>query len=420
MKILGENVLVENRQLENANTLIIGAPGTGKTRSYVLPNMMNAEDESIIVLDPKGEIYDMTFSMMEEKGYCVRVLDFINPERSEVSYNPLFYCRSEGDIIKVSRLLVDDQKQNTQDAFWPLSSQMLCNALIGFVVKHRPPGEHNLGMIQRLIGFAGVNEDDPDNNKSKLDLIFDEVEKRDPDSWALSQYKTVKKAAGKTQKSIIISLAAEFCGLMTPQIVNMMSTNDVNLKSLCQNKTVLYVKCSDTDRSRDKLVALFFTQMFQELYAIADKRPTHTLPRPVHILLDDVGANLRIPNMDGIISTSRGRGISLSLILQSVGQLKRQYADYTSILNSCNNVVFLGGNDIETCQEMAMRLDKPLTSVLYKESNVIYVFRQGCKPIVTRVYDLRSHPDYDKLNETPLPVSARSVVMEEEEESLWV
>lgn len=401
MKILGENACFENGQLENANTLIVGAPGTGKTRSYVLPNMMSAEEESIIVLDPKGEIYDMTFQLMEEKGYRVRVLDFVNPEKSEVSYNPLYYCRTENDIIKVSRLLVEDQKQRTQDAFWPLSSQMLSNALIGFLQNYCSPIERHLGSMQRLLQISCVDEDDPDKSKSKLDALFDDVAKKDPNSWALSQYMLVKKAAGRTQKSIIISLAAEFCGFMTPQIVDMMMVDDVDPLSLCQHKTVLYVKCSDTDRSRDKLVALFFTQMFQELYAIADRHPTHTLPRPIHILLDDVGANLKIPNMDGIISTSRGRGISLSIILQSIGQLKRQYDDYTSILNSCNNVVFLGGSDIETCREMALRLDKPLTSVLYKERNVIYVFRQGNKPIVTQVYNLRSHPYYDKLNEAP-------------------
>ena len=155
-------------------------------------------------------------------------------------------------------------------------------------------------------------------------------------------------------------------------------------------------------------MALFFMQLFQGLYRIADTAPSHVLPRPVHILLDDVGANLKIPNMDGIIATSRGRGISLSLILQSIGQLKRQYEDYMSILNSCNNIVFLGGNDIDTCREMAMRLDKPLCDVLYKAPRVIYVFRQGCRPIMTTVYDLKKHPQYASLREY------RNVTEEEE------
>ena len=188
-------------------------------------------------------------------------------------------------------------------------------------------------------------------------------------------------------------------GLMTPQMTEMMSRNDLDIPSLCCDKTVLYVKCSDVDRSKDKLVEIFFMQLFQELYRLADCDPSHTLPRPMHILLDDVGANLRIPNMDGIIATARGRGISLSLVLQSIGQLKRQYTDYTSILNSCNTVVFLGGSDIETCREMAERLDRPLADVLYKAPQVIYVFRQGSKPIITEVYDLKSHPDYPSIHE---------------------
>lgn len=401
MTILGQNVCIENGYLENANTILIGAPGTGKTRSYVLPNLMSAEEESVVVLDPKGEIYDMTAELMREKGYRVRLLDFIHPEESETHYNPLHYCRTEDDIIKLSRLLVEDQHKRTVDAFWPLSSQLLCNALIGFLKDHRPEHQQHFGSLMLLLQAASVNENSPDKNTSKLDKVFEEVAEKAPQSWALSQYELVKKAAGKTQKSIIISLIAEFCGLMTPQMTKMIATDDVDMQGLCEQKTALYVKCSDTDRSKDKLVSLFFMQLFQEVYRLADQQPSHALPRPLHIMLDDVGANLTIPNMDGIISTSRGRGISLSIILQSIGQLKRQYADHTSILNSCNNVVFLGGSDIETCHEMALRLNKPLTSVLYKDPGVIYIFRQGYKPITTGVYNLKEHPYYDRLRECP-------------------
>lgn len=399
MRILGNNVCIKSGNVDNVNTMLIGAPGTGKTRSYVLPNLMSAEDESLIVLDPKGEIYDMSADLMREKGYAVRSLDFVNPERSEVHYNPLAYCRNEEEILRLTALLVEDQKQKTTDMFWPTSSQLLCNALVGFLTNHRPVHQQHLGSMRKLLEAATVQEDNPEKYTSKLDVVFDEVMKKHPGSWAASQYQLVKRAAGKTQKSIIISLISMFCGLLTPQLTAMMSTDTLDIPSLCESKTVLYVKCSDTDRSKDKLVAMFFMQLFQELYSIADHAPTHTLPRPCHVMLDDVGANLTIPNMDGIIATSRGRGISLSLVLQSVGQLKRQYADYTSILNSCNNVVFLGGSDIETCREMATRLDKPLGDVLYKERDTIYVFRQGCRPIITKTYDLTTHPRYGALHD---------------------
>lgn len=399
MRILGNNVVIESGSVDNVNTMLIGAPGTGKTRSYVLPNLMSAEEESVVVLDPKGEIYDMTASLMRGKGYRVRVLDFVSPAKSEVRYNPMFHCRDEEDIIKLTALMVDEQKTRTTDMFWPLSSQLLCNALTGFLKSYRPDHQQHLGSLVTLLRCATVSEDHVDEYRSKLDAAFEEAREKDPTSWAVSQYDLVKRAAGKTQKSIIISLIAMFGAWMTPQMTEMMSEDTVDVASLCTQKTVLYVKCSDTDRSKDKPMALFFMQLFQELYRIADAAPSHTLPRPVHILLDDVGANLKIPNMDGIIATSRGRGISLSIVLQSIGQLKRQYEDYMSILNSCNNVVFLGGSDIETCKEMAMRLDKPLGDVLYKLPQTIYVFRQGCRPTVTTVYDLKRHPLYAALHE---------------------
>ncbi|MBQ1186710.1 MAG: type IV secretory system conjugative DNA transfer family protein [Clostridia bacterium] len=398
MIILGENACFENGYVDNTNTMLIGAPGTGKTRSYVLPNLMSTEEESIVVLDPKGEIYDITANLMREKGYDVRSLDFVNPEDSDIHYNPINYCRNEDDILKFTRIIVDEQKQRTADNFWPLTAQILCNAFVGFLKEFRTEKDHTFTAIRKLLAAATVSEDNPDKNPSKVDKIFEEAKIKNPDSWACGQYSIVRNAAGRTQKSVIISLAAEFCGLLTPQIAELTSYDDVNIPSFCQNKTIIYVKCSDSDRSKDKLIAMFFTQLFQELYQIADSSKSHSLPRGVKVILDDMGANLNIPNLDGIISTARGRRISISIILQSIGQLKRQYPDYTSIVNSCNNVVFLGGSDLETCKEMAQRLNRPLDTVLYKDMKTIFVFRQGEKPIITKVYNLKSHPNYAKLN----------------------
>jgi type IV secretion system protein VirD4 len=144
---------------------------------------------------------------------------------------------------------------------------------------------------------------------------------------------------------------------------------------------------------------MFFSQFTRELYQIADRTPNRSLPHPVHIILDDMGANLQIPNLDCLISTSRGRDISFSIILQSFGQLKKNYIDYTSIISSCNNLVFLGSNDIETCQDIAIRLNKPLNEVLYKEQGTIFVFQQGAKkPFTTKIYDLTKHPLYNELS----------------------
>ena len=415
MIILGENALFESGYVDNTNTLLIGAPGTGKTRSYVLPNLMSTEEESIVVLDPKGEIYDISAALMREKGYLVRCLDFVTPENSDIHYNPLHYCRNENDIAKFSRIMVEDQQQRTQDAFWPLTSQMLCNAFVGFLKEFRTESQQTLKSIRKLVAAATVSEDNPDKSISKVDRIFEEARNQRPDSWACAQYGLIRNAAARTQKSVVISLAAEFCGFLTPQMEELTAFDDVDIPAFCRRRSIIYVKCSDVDRSKDKLIAMFFTQLFQELYAIADSSKCHSLPRGVKVILDDMGANLKIPNLDRIISTARGRRISVSIILQSLGQLKRQYPDYTAIVNSCNNVVFLGGSDLETCQEMAQRLNRPLDNVLYKDMKTIFVFRQGEKPIVTKPYNLEAHPYYAKLNH---PYGTSSAATEHKEEML--
>lgn len=398
MIILGENTYLTREYKSNSNNMVIGAPGTGKSRHFVIPNLCEAEDESFVVLDAKGELYDITHKMMAAKGYDVRVVDFDNPARSPEHYNPLTFCRNSNDTIKISSILVDSKSNSLPDPFWQLSSRILCNSLIYYLVSYQPEYQRNLNSVMKLLRVFNVSE--YEMNTSPLDKIFDEVREKDPSSWALSQYDLIKTAASRTLKSIIITLVAEFCGFMTPDIAELTSDNTIDFDKFCRQKTILYVKCSDIDRSKDKLVSIFFTQLFQELFRQADATPSHSLQRPVHVILDDIGSNLKIPDLDCIISCARGRNISLSLILQSIGQLKKNYVDYTSILNSCNNILFLGGNDIETCQEIALRLNKPLEDILYKEKNKVFVFCQGAtKPITTNIYNLKSHPCYGLLND---------------------
>lgn len=400
MVILGKNTYFNGGYKRNANNMIIGAPGTGKSRSFVIPNLCEAENESIVVLDAKGEIYDITHRMMEKKGYIVKVLDFDAPEKSRIHYNPLFYCRSEEDVIKFSSLITFDLKNKSNDMFWPLASSLLCNALASYLIKYRPAEQRTLTSMLRLLRAANYDENNPSGITSTLDEIFEEVRKKDASSWSLSQYSLMRTAAGRTLKSIVITLISEFCTFLTPSVEELTKTDTVDIRALGKEKTILYVKSSDVDRSKDKLVSLFFLQLFQELFALADSSPEHSLSRPVHVILDDMGSNLTIPNLDCIIACARGRNVSLSLILQSVGQLKKNYADHTSIMNSCNNIVFLGGNDLETCKEMSIRLNVPLEEVLYKSKSTIFVFAQGCnKPITTQVYDLKSHRYYPLLQD---------------------
>ena len=396
MIILGENTFYNNGYKQNANNLIIGAPGTGKSRGFVIPNLCEANNESLLVLDPKGELYSITHEMMEYKGYKVQVLDFDNPLKSQIFYNPLSFIKTQDDVVKFSRIIVADQRNNCRDSFWPLTAEILCNALTSYLVSYRPEAQQNMKSIEKLLRVAIPSDVNP-QEKTKLDKILENIPDNNP--WCRSQYELIRNAADRTLKSIVISLAAEFCGLLTPEIINLTSRNTLNPQSFCDEKTILYVKCSDTDRSKDKLVSIFFSQFLHEIYSIADNSPSRSLSRPVHIILDDMGANLKIPSLDCMISTSRGRDISFSIILQSFGQLKKNYEDYTSIVSSCNNLVFLGSNDVETCNEIATRLNRPLNDVLYKSKNEIYVFKQGDrKPIITKVYDLTKHPRYNELS----------------------
>ena len=410
MIILGENTFFNNGYKQNANNLIIGAPGTGKSRGFVIPNLCEANNESLLVLDPKGELYSITHEMMEYKGYKVQVLDFDNPLKSQIFYNPLSFIKTQDDVSKFSRIMVADQRNNCRDSFWPLTAEILCNALTSYLVSYRPEAQQNMKSIEKLLRVAVPSDVNP-QEKTRLDKILENIPDNNP--WCRSQYELIRNAADRTLKSIVISLAAEFCGLLTPEIIKLTSRNTLNPQSFCDEKTILYVKCSDTDRSKDKLVSIFFSQFLHEIYSIADNSPSRSLSRPVHIILDDMGANLKIPSLDCMISTSRGRDISFSIILQSFGQLKKNYEDYTSIVSSCNNLVFLGSNDVETCNDIATRLNRPLNDVLYKTKNEIYVFKQGDrKPIITKVYDLTKHPRYNELsspNTIPMKKEIREV-----------
>ena len=409
MIILGEKTFFENGYKQNANNLILGAPGTGKSRGFVIPNLCEANNESLLVLDPKGELYNITYKMMEKKGYKVQVLDFDKPEESPTYYNPLSFIKTQDDVLKFSSVIVSDQKEHSVDKFWPLSAQILCNAITSYLVTYRSEKDRVLTSIEKLLRVAIPGDEE---RKSPLDRVMDCIPDANP--WCRSQYTLIRNAADRTIKSVVVSLAAEFCGLLSPEIIKLTSKNTIDPKSFCKEKTILYVKCSDTDRSKDKLVALFFSQFLQEIYHEADRSPTRSLARPVHIILDDMGANLKIPSLDCMISTSRGRDISFSIILQSFGQLKKNYKDYTSIISSCNNLVFLGSNDIETCEDIARRLNRPLNEVLYKSKGEVFVFRQGeRKPVITKVYDLKTHPRYKELC-APYTIPTRKTKSEQE------
>ena len=397
--ILSEDIVLEGGFKKNMNCLVLGVPGSGKTRGHILPNLCNMQNTSAVLLDPKGELYSLTSNMMRERGFDVKLIDFDNPHNPDSAfYNPLNYCRTSDDILSITKVLLSDEMEKTVDQFWPNAAQLMANALIGYLVYETRRSECTLESLIKLLKSFEIPNDPRD--RTTLDIMFGDAKKKSPNAWHVEQYELLRKIAGaeKTYACIAMSLITAFASVMSDGIKKLTSRDTLDIKSIGRKKTVVYVKSSDSDRSRDKLISILFQQIFKELFHEADSNDSHALRIHTHLYLDDLGTNLTIYNLDGYLAACRSREISVSVILQSVGQLKKQFGDaYTAILGSCASLVFLGSNDINTCHEMSLRLNKPLGTVLYKDINDIFVFTQGENARKTRVYNIKNHPNYHLL-----------------------
>lgn len=396
--ILAKNVYISEGYKENQNVLVLGVPGSGKTRNVVLPHLMETE-KSCVVLDTKGELYNMTRSMLKKRGFNVVLYDFIDPRYSPNQYNPLAYIESEQDILTFTQLLVDREKRLSRDPFWPNASQILANALVGFTVTGFVEKERNLKTVIKLLEMIG-NKDE--KGMSDLDYYFEAFNEDFPNNFASQQYKLFKSVspAENTTACIVMSLNSAFANIMTSDMQYFTEKNSFDLKLIGIEKTVVFVKSSDTDRSNDYIINIFFQQLFNKLTKMADNSINGVLPNHVHFILDDFGTNLKIERFDSILAGCRSREISCTVILQSTGQLKDMYNEsWTTILGSCRSFVFLGSNDLETCRDISLRLDKPLVKVLYKNIDEIFIFTQGEKPITAKRYDITQHKNYYLLTE---------------------
>lgn len=399
--ILSDDVVLKAGFKQNMNCLVLGVPGSGKTRGHILPNLCNMEDSSAVLLDPKGELYTLTADMMRKRGFCVKLVDFDNPFNPDsVFYNPLQYCINSDDIMAITKVLVAEDQKRAKDPFWPNSAQLFANALIGYLVFECRPSERNLSSLMKLLTAFEVPADP--SQKTTLDIMFDDLKQKTPDAWHLQQYELLRKVSNseKTYACIAISLITTFAAFMSEGIKRLTSLDTLNIKDIGKRKTIVYVKSSDSDRSKDKLISILFQQIFTELFHQADSSDNHTLDVHTHIYLDDLGTNLTIENLDVYLAACRSREISVSVILQSIGQLEKQFGcAYTAILGSCASLVFLGSNDVNTCYEISLRLNKPLGTVLYKDINDIFVFTQGDSAKKTRVFDVKKHPNYKLVND---------------------
>lgn len=377
----------------NNNVLIVGNSGSGKTRSFVTPNLLQATG-SYIISDPKGDLYNKYAGYLKSKGYIIQKLDLKDLSKS-CHYNFFEYIHNTQDVLKVAHMLtyeLEDKEGKKTDPFWDEACSLLLQAIIAYLKFYRPKEEQTMDSVFKLLCACEINEDNSEI-KNPLDRIFDELQKRDPQGFALRQYKKFRVAAGKTLKSILISVFAKLATFDIPELREVMQDNELDIPMIGLQKTAFFVCVSDTDRSLDILANIFFTQAMNVLCEFADQKCIdNKLPVSVQFILDDFATNCRIGEFPRMIASIRSRGISTMLIIQSEAQLEKYYGvDAKTIIGNCDSYVYLGSTDIDTAESIARRVDVPLKKVLYMPIGSNWIFRRGSTPINGTNFDLEMH-----------------------------
>ena len=353
----------------NKNILVIGGSGSGKTRFFVKPNLMQMHS-SYVVTDPKGTVLIECGKMLKKGGYKIKVLNTINFAKS-MHYNPFAYLRSEKDILKLVNTIIVNTKgegQQSGEDFWVKAEKLYYTALIAYIWYEAPEEEQNFAMLIDMIDASEAREDD-ESFKNAVDLLFDELEEKDPNHFAVRQYKKYKLAAGKTAKSILISCGARLAPFDIKELRDLMEYDDLELDTLGEKKTALFVIISDTDATFNFVVSIMYSQLFNLLCDKADDVYNGRLPVHVRMLLDEFANIGQIPQFEKLIATIRSREISASIILQSKSQLKAIYKDNAdTIEGNCDTTLFLGGKEKTTLKELAEVLGKE-TIDLYNTSD---------------------------------------------------
>lgn len=355
----------------NKNVIVIGGSGSGKTRFYVKPNLMQMPDNvSYVVTDPKGTIIVECGTMLVRHGYRIKVLNTINFKKS-MHYNPFHYIRSEKDILKLVNTIIANTKGEGEKAaedFWIKAERLLYTALIGYIWYEAPEEEQNFATLLEFINASETREED-EEFKNAVDELFEELEAENPEHFAVRQYRKYKLAAGKTAKSILISCGARLAPFDIAELRELTRYDEMELDMLGDQKTAMFVIISDTDDTFNFIVAIMYTQLFNLLCDKADDEHGGRLPYHVRLLLDEFSNIGQIPKFDKLIATIRSREISASIILQSQSQLKTIYKDAAeTIIGNCDTVLFLGGKESSTLKEISETLGKE-TIDLYNTSD---------------------------------------------------
>ena len=347
-----------HKHRRSLNVLVIGGSGAAKTRSFVLPNILTA-NTNYVITDPKSEVLLATGGYLKKQGYDVRVLNLVNLEQSD-GYNPFCYLRDEKDVLKLVNNLIQSttpKGSHESDPFWTKAETALLQAIILMLFQEAPEYEQNFSMVMRVLEYAEVREED-EGHVSPLDLLFESIERRKPDSVAVRQYKVFKLAAGKTAKSILVSTAVRLAPFNLPQIQALTDHDDMDLYTLGEKKVALYAVIPDNDNTFNFLVSLLYAQAFQALYYSADQIHHGPLPRHVRFMLDEFAA-MPLPGFTRELATMRSRSISASVIIQNMAQIKELYKDsWETIPGNCDTILYLGGNESSTHKYVSEMLGK--------------------------------------------------------------
>ena len=424
----------------NKNVLVIGGSGSGKTRFYVKPNLMQCfptsdYPTSFVVTDPKGTLVLETGQMFQRAGYRVKILNTINFSKS-MKYNPFVYIHSEKDVLKLVNTLIANTKgegEKSAEDFWVKSERLFYTALIGYIWYEAPAEEMNFTTLLEMINASEAREDDPEF-QSPVDLMFERLEEKDPEHFAVKQYKKFLLSAGKTRSSILISCGARLAPFDIKELRELMESDELELDTLGDRKTALFIITSDTDPTFDFVTAMIVSQLFNLLCTKADDEYGGRLPVHVRCLLDEV-ANITIPNLERLISVLRSREISACLVVQAQSQLKAIYKEHAdTIIGNCDTTLFLGGKEKTTLKEISevlgketidsfntsenrgrdvshglnyQKLGKELMSqdeIAVMDGGKCILQLRGVRPFFSDKYDITKHPkykylsDYDKKN----------------------
>lgn len=387
----------------NANILLVGSSGSGKTTTYVKPSILLRNNESFIVADSKRSLCEDLGPSLRKNGYKILNVDFTDIRRS-CGYNPLNFirfdperqCYNEQDIMTAAACIIPTQSE--KEPFWEMSARTYLESMISYILEACPRAEHNLSTVVTLFYEMGTG---------RFKRLFQELQEINPDSFAVSRYQLFSgsERAERMYESIRAFIANSISVFAFDGARKLATNpNQIDFAELGKSKTAVFINTSETDRSMDALASLFYTQAIHVLYDLADHNPNHKLNVPVRIYLDDFTSSGTIPDFSKIASTARSRGLTLSVIIQSISQLDTAYGptDARSVLQNMDSSIYLGGTDVETAKYFACRANVPLSKILNMELDKMWLFRRGSQPVLLDKY----HMDFEQSMENVLEPAA--------------